>query len=924
MHARSGWPLVFAAVVMCLFALLIVSSSDLTVSPAAQQNEDQRQGLVQFAASMNAADLQTPHHSESSAFQFPKTEVTFDPVVAAVSYLQPSPQEPARDSNWDIDLNPEDALGGLLPQKPTPDQFEPILEIEGQVETNPFRYKGSYQAEDLSSQRKATQAEPTPVAKETVSTAETGEAILDRRLDQDVEPAATKQEPALPSPYRLASAPKLIPHIKRHSEVVVRARPVAQPIAEIIIPEWDPKADWVKPAALIEELEQLKEIPETQKWADDTYQLIKLLHWTEDTADSECEVVFRQLTQQLTQLRQITVAVSSVPVADAQYAQGTFSTRLRTLHYDIARRLVVWIAAHEVAKQNHTQLTDADGKKQLQMQLAAKSRLVMPNVGGEWANYLLLEDLQSALNSLNPNEKKQRKAAQATLARLYSSVLSANQKEFLSQRIDNEFVNSLRAQATGDVEMAEVIRLLENHETNTSGYTSDRINAAYQSLLWSPDPAKRRLAGELEGHYRNANFRVSVSDRLINRLIPQSPEVQAPISENIMGAQVQGNSRIQNRLLIRLIPDKFKVNMSLEANGLVRSLTQARRSGFVIDNVGQSRFQVFKRIGFHRGGVETSAPQAVSDTQSQVVGMKSDLDPIPVLGWVARRIAESKIQESAPITDQLTREKIEQSAKQQMETEVQSQLSRVSDYLFTNMLQPLVALEVEPTPLEMRTTHERIIMRYRLAGRDQMASHTSRPRALASSLLSVQFHESVFNNLLDRIEISGRKFTAKELTEHLQSVFRSQQATGAGEVNHEASFQFAPYDPIRIEFHDDKVEISLNLKKFRIGKGKTWKELAVRATFNPQVQGTKLILVRDDQGIRLKGSNLKLRDNVAVRTVFTALFRDHYEVNVLPQKFIEQFGNSPLAISQLVLNDGWLGLSIGDAPRTAATFTDQR
>ena len=76
--------------------------------------------------------------------------------------------------------------------------------------------------------------------------------------------------------------------------------------------------------------------------------------------------------------------------------------------------------------------------------------------------------------------------------------------------------------------------------------------------------------------------------------------------------------------------------------------------------------------------------------------------------------------------------------------------------------------------------------------------------------MSMQFHESSINNLLDRVEIKGRKFTAQELTQHLQDVFRSEQAAGSGEVNHEAQFEFAPYDPLRVSFNDNEVELQLN------------------------------------------------------------------------------------------------------------------
>ncbi|MDB4778046.1 hypothetical protein OAG68_01160 [bacterium] len=912
MHFKSDWPLVFAAVIMCLVVLILVGSKDLGTNDVASSPHygPNSASLVAFAAAINSDEYQANSVVENQMgdLLLPSLPATTDPVVA-VSFDSPYQgefQELALELEpAEADIDPLSELS-IENQSISDGESEPILFLdngESEGATNPFQVCGPYQSEDFI----ATQPEVS-----------TGQFLSpsDRRQevmfdDEEVENSAPG------APLRLASGPARLPYIKRNSEVMRRSRAASQPIREILIPEWEPTAAWPKPTAIVEKLERLEQIPEVAKWAQDTKQLIKFLHWTESTSDVQVVPVFEQMTYQLEKLDQIAVSVSTTPVTQPEYAQGPLATELRTFHYAIARRLMIWAYAHELAKKDLVRFSDISDEQVRQIVFASQSRLNVEGVGSSWSEYLLLADLQAAFNSLQPKIEDQRRAARATLSRLYSPVLSQAQKDFLNQRVDESLINLLREKACDSVELPELMRMLERHEYDSNGYTSHKMNEFYQSLLWSNDLASQNLAGQLDGHYRNANFRVSVSEKLINRLLPQTPDIEQPINENVMGAQVHGNSRIQNRLLIRLIPDNKKVNLWLEANGRVRSLTQARQSGFRIDNVGNSRFQVFKQIAFNRSGVETGVPYAVSDTSSQVVGMQSNLDPIPVVGWVARRIAQNKIRESSPMTDQYTRQKLESGAKEQIESEVQTQLSQVSDYLFVNMLQPLIALELEPTPIEMRTTDERIVMRYRLSGRDQMAAHTARPRALANSLMSVQLHESVFNNLLDRIEISGRSFTAQELNDHLMTVFRSPQAAGSKEMDHDANFEFAPYDPMRIEFRGAQVEISLNLKKFRVGKGKTWKNLNVRVLFNPQVEGSKVVLVRDESGVRLNGANLKFRDQVAVRTVFTALFRDHYEFNAMPEKFGKKFGETPLAISQLVLNDGWLGLSFDDAPRTA-------
>lgn len=918
MHSKSGWPLVFAAAILCLIVLVIVSSKELsTIEFDSPTNDSLPSGnLVAFAASLQPEDFSTAEIliQEKGELQLPVAPVSSDPVVA-VSF--DSPYQGSLD--WEVETEDEELKLDPLSEFASEDRLisdedlEPVLVHENASvppALNPFELDGGYKSEEIIS----TSIEDHP----------TDFLAHDQRRQEQLVNDFDDLVETPPSPLRLASGPTRLPFIKRNSEVITRNRRTSQPIGEIIIPEWEPRAAWPKPTALVEKLDQLEQIPDVSQWAQETKQLIKFLHWSDSIDDARAASVFEQLTYQLEKLNQIAISVSTTPVTRPEYVQGPLASELRTFHYSIARRLMIWGYAHELAKQEHTLITDMGDERVGQFILASQSRLNVSGVGGNWADYLLFEDLQAAFNSLQPDQAAQRDAARATLSRLYSNVLSKAQKDFLSKNVDSTLVDLLKSKACENVELPKLMRMLEQHEHDGNGYTSHKMNSFYQSLLWSDNPASQNLAGQIEGHYRNANFRVSVSENFINRLLPQTPEIDQPINDNIMGAHVRGNSRIKNRLLIRLIPDNSKVNLWLEANGRVRSITQARRSGFRIDNQGVSRYQVFKRIAVNRSGVETDAPYAVSETSSQVVGMQSNLDPIPVVGWVARRIAQNKIHESAPATDRHTRQMVESSAKEQVETEVQTQLSQVSDYLFINMLQPLIALELEPTPIEMKTTSDRVVMRYRLAGRDQMAAHTARPRALAGSLMSIQLHESVLNNLLDRIEISGRTFTAQELTEHLMKVFRSQQATGSKEMNHEASFEFAPYDPMRIEFKDGQVEMSLNLKKFRVGKGKTWKQLNVRVIFNPQIEGSKIVLVRDDSGIRLKGANLKIRDQMAVRTVFTALFRDRYELNALPENFAKKFGETPLTISQLVFNEGWIGLSFGDAPRTATQSTIPR
>ena len=378
-------------------------------------------------------------------------------------------------------------------------------------------------------------------------------------------------------------------------------------------------------------------------------------------------MIFEQLSKKLNELDNICVQISTAHVQLPEYSQGYLAGKLRTFRYDIARRIVLWSQMHEVAVQSQSLVINPVPAKNPMMQ-ASQQRFVPPNLDPEWASYLGLDELTQSLNSLQPDVEAQRAAARQTLLRFYSSALGTQQRQYLDPYFSDAFVAYLREKATGPVVIQDMLKLVEYHEDNPTGYSDAKMNDLYQSLIWSTDDSSQQLATHLESHYRNANFRVSISDDFLNRLIPQQPAMNLPIQENVLGARVRGNGRISNRLRIRFLPDNRQVNLRLEANGEVRSLTQAQRNGFTVDNQGQTRFQAFKNLAISRSGVQAGAAQAYSQTNSRVLRMRSELDPIPVVGWMARRIARDKIAASAPVVEQLADQKIQHSARQEIET----------------------------------------------------------------------------------------------------------------------------------------------------------------------------------------------------------------------------------------------------------------
>ena len=536
-----------------------------------------------------------------------------------------------------------------------------------------------------------------------------------------------------------------------------------------------------------------------------------------------------------------------------------------------------------------------------------------------------LKELQSAYKVLNSDPAKIKAASRKVLARIYSPVLRPDQSSYVKQVIDPTLVKFLREKASDPVSQEMLLKRIEKYESRSSALTGYYLNDLYQSLLWSNDFADQAIAADLQTNYRNANFRIAISEEFLNRMVPALPNTASPVSENINGARVSGQSHVSNQLRIDLVPNQNNILLNLATVGQVQSDTIARTKTFRVQNQGQAEFQVIKPIVISPRGIDSSAkPFAQSTGNQSVVRLQSTLDDIPLVGRFARAMASKKLREDAPKTDRMFQQTVKSSAESQMQQQVEQQVANLRQKVYTHLYQPLMAMELEPEAVQMLTTDEQIVMRYRLAGRDQMAAHTARPRDNGSSLISFQLHETALNNSIARLGLNGNKFTIDELKAHLSDVLGISNPQSNGESSGHVEIQFAPLDPIHLAFKADRLLVTLNLKSFKVNeKGKGWRSVKMTAAYKIVISGMQIYLQQDDLGTRIEGKRMDRRrfgvgDRMAISGAMKKIFPKQRAFNAMPPALSERLNGQQLRVSQLVVSDGWLAISIDDQHQSQA------
>jgi hypothetical protein len=588
---------------------------------------------------------------------------------------------------------------------------------------------------------------------------------------------------------------------------------------------------------------------------------------------------------------------------------ASLQTEVLRAVYGLRRRLDIWRLVYAARPAQMAPLALRPGEKRLSRSLSALAVAIDGGeIGQSWRGYLLLDSLQALLDR-GPlaSDRDRRELANRVLDRIATARRSETHRQFVTKGPIDQLDAALRAWSTEPVETPELLAHLERYEASGATDAARQLAEDYRSLLWSSAPEHHKLARQLERHYRNANLRIAVTDEFLNHCLPQQPLVRSRIDDRILGAKVRGESATSTRLHIRLLPGQGRLRVGLQAMGLVQSTTASSSGPAVFHSLGRTQYVAEKVIDFSAAGLTLWPAVSEARAANDLLNFNTDFDQVPLFGSLARSVI---LLEHDDAHDDALREmewRVARTARQRMDREADRKIHAAAKRFETKILDRLGRLSLEPEPLELQTTDERLVMRLRLAAGDQLAAHTPRPRALSNSLASLQLHVSVLNNAIEQFDLRGRTFKLAELYRHLGERL-DVELPPPDDLPAETTVTFAAKNPIVARLREGRVQITLSLAEIAQPRRK-YRYFQVHAFYRPETDGMTVQLVRDES-IRLAGRDLGFGDQLVLRSVFSKVFSKNRPLPLIPAKAAADPRLAGLEINQLVIEDGWIGLSI--------------
>ncbi len=603
------------------------------------------------------------------------------------------------------------------------------------------------------------------------------------------------------------------------------------------------------------------------------------------------------------------------------------ASRVMRIGYSIARRVAVWEAVANCLDGSASvpqlqPVTLAARQHLTQTLLAIEKTLAGSGDAAAWRNYLMIEPLRNWMAADQVGWEQSNTMALNALSRLRWERLNKEQQAFLDQPEFKRLAEQLEIWACRPVDYRQLLNDLELLEQDPVHRVRHSLAGNVQVLRLANEPHQRAVAEALNDHYRNANIRLAVAGKLLERFLPSESYQTRPVSQKILGANTRGDSVVRTSLSLKLIPDDSAWHVGLGVQGDVYSNTRSSKGPAIFHNSSTAQVATERAIRLDINGYKIENNGTAVDSHQVLRKMSTDLDGLPVIGDFFRLIVREQFDQQRPIAKRVMHRILAEQTDAELDKQLQERMTKAQDDLERLLVGPLEALNLNPMVVSMNTTEERLLIRYRVANQHQMAAHTARPRAPSDSLLSMQVHQSAFNNTLSQLELGDRTWNLLELFEKFGEAFGQKDWKAPGEIPDNVLIRFAPSRPITVEMADGQLILTLRINELSHGEHR-FERFIIRSTYIPVADGLKAGLVRDGV-VSIDGPRLGMRERLPLRAIFTKVFVSKPEIPLISETLAADKRAEGLAVSQIEVRDGWLALAISDSESPLAAEVANR
>lgn len=355
------------------------------------------------------------------------------------------------------------------------------------------------------------------------------------------------------------------------------------------------------------------------------------------------------------------------------------------------------------------------------------------------------------------------------------------------------------------------------------------------------------------------------------------------------------------------------VGLELYLSACMNSQNQGYNRGVILHTTSVSPVIATKQVFLSPHGLRSTPTLVSTNLQSTIHAIEHRLR-------IVRRIAQRKAGQQKPQADAIAEQRLQQRISSEFTQQVMDQVVQAQ--------QQLGKLRGEPRPeirrvgftrpqVDLNSTSSFVYGSAVQATNHQLSAWQPCPFPHPGDALAVgNVHQSAVNNALETL-VGGRVIRSKDLGAYAKQISGKVPEGLMEEVQGEDwSITFNPYRPIRVEFEDGVVHITLRIVRMT-RESETLNELiSISTAYVPSFQDNVLTLTRqgevtvrsDRETTGLKATTMRS----FLKSKFDKTFRESIVTEPLDLKRFPQMENLKLDLNQVAfkIGQGWLQVSV--------------
>lgn len=460
--------------------------------------------------------------------------------------------------------------------------------------------------------------------------------------------------------------------------------------------------------------------------------------------------------------------------------------------------------------------------------------------------------------------------------------------------------------------LASEINKTTNQLKDDSADEWTRLNSLY-SLLGLLDQARQtpEALTALKEQFSAPNLQFHITEQMVNRLGILPVQEPQDVNECILGTRIRGDACLTGSVTYDFLPHSSGANVDINLVGNMTTNNRGFNRGVILRTTGRSPINARKLI--------TVTPQSITAGETRVaVALSTRINAIQHRSAIVRRIAKRKASEQKPLADSIAQGRLKKKMVTQYDARVAEQLAQAQTQYVKFQQEAKNRPEYRrlgfPAPkVQFHSTDHLIEASLRQAVDYQLAAPGPCPFPRLADGGSVEIHQSVINNALDRL-LGGRRIKNSDLDDYALQI--------ADKVPEEIQKQvdgayweaaLTRYFPIVVGLDNGQLTLEIRLLELT-GQDLRLRGMKVRVTYDVELRDQRLILDRVGE-IEITGGTTVQRG--ALRGKLKPNFEEHIETepllvsslfpNAKPQAK-EVLGK--IVVQDVRIDDGWMQITV--------------